>query len=71
VKPRPHTHTKYGLKFPAEYHNKMRDAPFPEPSYICLSKVPVNNPPTGAPMERVVHLQSLLLHTNFLIKFPY
>jgi hypothetical protein len=37
--------------------NLIRDAPFPEPSFICLSKVPVNEPPpsspTGSSMERV------------------
>jgi hypothetical protein len=42
--------------------NLIRDAPSLEPSFICLSKVPVNESPpgspTGAPMERVAHFQS-------------
>lgn len=44
----------------------IRGALFPEPSFVCLSKVPENKPhpgsPTGAPMERIAHLQSLLSH---------
>ena len=47
--------------------NLTSDALFPEPS-ICLSKVLVNEPPpgspTGAPMERVAHFQSLLSHVS-------
>jgi len=45
--------------------NMIRDAPFPEPSFICHSTLPVSEPPpdspTGAPMERVACLHSLLL----------
>ena len=41
---------------------------FPEPSFICLSEVLVHEPPpgspTGAPMERVAHFHSLLLHVS-------
>ena len=44
---------------------RERDAPFPESS-ICLSKSLVNGPPSrfpsGAPMGRDAHLQSLPLH---------
>jgi len=47
--------------------NKLiRDAPFPESSFICLSKVLINEPPPGSPMgahmEKIVHFHSLLLH---------
>ena len=53
-------------------HKIIRDAPFPEPSFICFSKVPVNEPPPGspegAPMERVAHLQSLFFHGS---QFPH
>ena len=40
-----------------------RDAPFPEPSFVRLSKSPVNEPPpsNGVPMDRVARFQSLLL----------
>jgi len=31
--------------------NLIQDAPFPEPSFICLSKVLVNEPPPGSPMR--------------------
>jgi hypothetical protein len=48
--------------------NLKRNVPFPEPSFTCLSKVPVNEPPTGsptrAPTERVAHFQNLLLHVS-------
>ena len=43
-----------------------RDTPFPEPSFICLSKYLVNEPPSrfpsGAPMERNACLQNLPVH---------
>jgi hypothetical protein len=43
-----------------------RDAPFPEPSFIRLSKYLVNESPSrfpsGVPMERAAHLRSLPLH---------
>ena len=44
----------------------VTDAPFPEPSFIPLSKFPVNEPPSWfpsrAPMERDAYLHSLPLH---------
>jgi len=44
----------------------VRDAPFPEPSFIRLSKSLVNEPPSnfpsGAHMGRDARLQSLPLH---------
>jgi len=49
--------------------NKLiRDAPFPEPYFICLSKGLVNEPPPsspiGDPMKKIVHFHSLLLHVS-------
>jgi len=45
---------------------RVRDAAFREPSFIHLSKSPVNEHPSripsGAPVERDAHLQSLPLH---------
>jgi hypothetical protein len=39
-----------------------RDAPFPEPSFVRLSKSPVNDPPPNVVlMDRVARFQSLLL----------
>ena len=52
--------------------NMIWDAPFPEPSFICHSTLPVSEPPpdspTGAPMERVACLQSLLL---YVLQIPH
>jgi hypothetical protein len=46
----------------------ISDAPFPEPSLICPSKVPVNEPPPGSPegghMERVARFQNLLFNVS-------
>jgi hypothetical protein len=48
--------------------NLIRDAMSTEPSFICLSKVMVNELPPGsptrAPTERVAHFHSLLLHIS-------
>ena len=42
-----------------------RDIPFLEPSFICVSETPVNEPsnrfPSGVPMERGAHYRNLLL----------
>ena len=44
------------------------DAPLPEPSFICLSESPVNEPtsrfPNEAPKERDARFQSLFLHIS-------
>ena len=54
----------YPHKSPTE-----RDAPFPEPSSIHLSKTPVYEPlsryPSGAPMETDARLQSFGCRDNF------
>jgi hypothetical protein len=47
----------------------QRDAPFPEPSFTCLSKTLGKEPPSwfpdGAPMERDAHSQGLHLHISW------
>jgi len=53
-------------------HKIMRDAPFPEPSCICLSKSPSKPRPSRfpnrGPMERVARLHDLILHVS---QFPH
>jgi hypothetical protein len=54
--------------------NLIRDVPFPEPTFICLSKVPVNNPlpgsPNWGPYEESCPFQepSLICLSNFSAK---
>jgi hypothetical protein len=52
----------------------IRYAPFPDPSFIRLSKVPENEPPPPSPpgvlMERVARFQSLLLTIRVPRKRP-
>jgi hypothetical protein len=52
----------------------ISDVPFPEPSFICLSKVPVNEPPPGSPkgaVWRELHVSRAFfsMSLEFLIKF--
>jgi len=63
----PHPSKKFKTAPDSGSQNKLiRDAPFPESSFICLSKVLINEPPPGSPMgahmEKIVHFHSLLLH---------
>jgi hypothetical protein len=48
----------------------IKDAPFSEPSFSCLSKVSVNEPPPGSPtgahMERVTRFRSLLFNVSLI-----
>jgi len=41
-----------------------RHAPFPEPTFICLSSSGKTSPPTSSLMKRAAHFQSHLLHIS-------